>query len=77
MSLIFLKQSFDKAVLIIEGEEDIYAVRKVHANAIRGMLASIALDFNIPILHTKTPKETAAMLAVMAKREQEKDRDFS
>lgn len=72
-----LKKNFSKAVLIIEGDEDIYSVRKIHPNAIRGMLASIALDFNIPILHTKTPKETAAMLAIMAKREQEKDRDFS
>ncbi len=72
-----IKKSFDKAVLIIEGEEDMYAIRKVHANAIRGMLASIALDFNVSILHSKNPKETAGLLAVMAKREQEKDRDFS
>jgi ERCC4-related helicase len=72
-----LKQSFEKAVLIIEGEEDIYAVRKVHANAIRGMLASLVLDFGIPVLYTKDPKDTAALLAVMAKREQGKASDFS
>ncbi len=72
-----LKNSFDKAVLIIEGEEDIYAVRKVHANAIRGMLSSIVLDFGVPVLYTRNPKDTAGLLAVMAKREQERDRDFS
>ncbi len=72
-----LKSSFNKAVLIIEGEEDIYAVRKVHANAIRGMLSSISLDFNVPILYTKNPADTAALIAVMAKREQNKDSDFS
>lgn len=72
-----LKQNFDKTVLIIEGEEDIYAVRKVHANAIRGMLASIVLDFNVPVLYTKNPRDTAGLLAVMAKREQDKERDFS
>ena len=73
----FLKQSFDKAVLIIEGEEDIYSIRKVHANAIRGMLSSIVLDFSVPVLYTKNPKDTAGLLAVMAKREQDHSSDFS
>ncbi len=72
-----LKERFTKAVLIIEGEEDLYAVRKVHANAIRGMLAAIVLDFNVPVLYTKNPKDTAGLLAVMAKREQDRSRDFS
>ncbi len=72
-----LKNSFPKAVLVIEGEEDIYAVRNVHANAIRGMLASIVLDFHVPVLYTKNPQDTAALLVVMAKREQGKEIDFS
>ena len=72
-----LRSNFDKAVVIIEGEEDIYSIRKVHANAIRGMLASIVLDFSVPVLYTKNPKDTAALLAVMAKREQDSSRDFS
>jgi len=72
-----LKNNFEKAVLVIEGEEDIYSIRKVHANAIRGMLASIVLDFGIPILYTKSPQDTASLLAVMAKREQNKSGEFS
>ncbi len=72
-----LKKNFEKTILIIEGEEDIYSVRKVHPNAIRGMLASIVLDFGVPILYTKNPRDTAGLLAVMAKREQDKERDFS
>lgn len=72
-----LKKYFERSVVIIEGEEDIYSVRKVHANAIRGMLSSIVLDFGIPVLYTKNPRDTAALLAVMAKREQEKSRDIS
>ena len=72
-----LRKNFEKAVLIIEGEEDIYAIRKVHANAIRGMLSSIVLDFQVPVLYTKNPKDTAGLLAVMAKREQDKGRDFT
>ena len=72
-----LKNSFQKAILVIEGEEDIYTVRNVHANAIRGMLASIVLDFQVPVLYTKNPQDTAALLVVMAKREQGKEIDFS
>jgi len=68
-----LKKNFEKAVLIIEGEEDIFAVRKVHANAIRGALASIVLGFGVPVLYTKDPQDTAGLLAVMAKREQQSD----
>ena len=72
-----LKNNFEKAVLIIEGEEDIYSVRKVHANAIRGMLAAIVLDFGVPILYTKSPRDSASLIAVMAKREQDKGGEFS
>lgn len=72
-----LKKNFFKSLLIIEGEEDIYSMRKVHANAIRGMLASISLDFHVPILYTKNPVDTANLIAVMAKREQNKDVDIS
>ncbi len=72
-----LKQSFTKSVIIIEGEEDIFSVRNIHPNAVRGMIASLALDFHLPILYTKNPQETAALLAVMAKREQDKGRDIS
>jgi len=41
------------------------------------MLASIVLDFGVPILYTKSPLDTASLLAVMAKREQNKDSDFT
>jgi ERCC4-related helicase/intein/homing endonuclease len=68
-----LRSNFAKAVLIIEGEQDIYAARNVHANAIRGALASIILGYGVPILHTKDEIDTAALLAVMAKREQQKE----
>ncbi len=72
-----LKRNFEKSVLIVEGEEDIYSVRKVHANAIRGMISAISLDFGVPIIHTKNAKDTAGLLAVMAQREQKKDRSES
>ena len=66
-----LKDNFEKPLLVIEGTEDIYGVRRVHPNAIRGMLASISIDYGIPVIHTKSPKETAALLSIIAKRELE------
>jgi Fanconi anemia group M protein len=68
-----LRNSFERPIVIIEGEEDIYSQRKIHPNAIRGMLATITVSYGIPVLYTKTQQETAALMAVIAKREQEMD----
>lgn len=73
-----LKETFEKPLLIIEGTDDIYSVRKVHPNAIRGMLAWIAIDMRVPIVYTKDFRDTAELLIILAKREQEeKDGEFS
>ena len=58
-----------RPLLVIEGTEDIYLQRKIHPNAVRGMLASLALSFRIPIIQTKNQKETAALLFLIAQRE--------
>lgn len=68
-----LKDTFAKPVLILEGTEDIYSIRKVHPNAIRGMLATIAVSYGIPILRTTHSKETAAIMATIISREQEQN----
>lgn len=73
-----LKNNYEKPLVVVEGVEDIFSVRNVHPNAIRGMLGAIAIDFSVPILFTKGPKDTASLLHIIAKREQdEKGRDFS
>ncbi len=73
-----LRNNFERPLLVIEGIEDIYSVRNVHANAIRGMLAAITVGYGIPILYTKNLKDTAMLFSIIAKREQEEtSRDFS
>ncbi len=72
-----MKRNYTRPLVIIEGEEDIYSVRKIHPNAIRGMLAAITISYGIPLIQTKNFKETAALLAIITKREQDKDREFS
>ncbi|MBI2651253.1 DEAD/DEAH box helicase [Candidatus Woesearchaeota archaeon] len=72
-----LKNNFEKPLLIIEGIEDIYSVRNVHANAIRGMLAAITVGYGVPILYTKNFRDTATLIKIIAKREQEEtSKDF-
>ena len=65
-----LKENFRTPVLIIEGNELFDSDRKIHPNAIRGAIASIATDYCLPIIWTKTPLETAEMLISIATREQ-------
>ncbi len=73
-----LKNNFERPLLMIEGVEDVYSVRNVHANAIRGMFAAIAIGYGVPILYTKNPKDSALMLQTIARREQEESgKDFS
>ncbi|MBW3004753.1 hypothetical protein KY310_02890, partial [Candidatus Woesearchaeota archaeon] len=74
-----LKEKFERPVVIIEGQEDMFSMRNVHPNAIRGMLATIAVSYGIPVIQTKDFKDTAHTLLAMARREQEKngDKDFS
>jgi ERCC4-related helicase len=66
-----LKRQFERPLLIIEGTNDIYSVRNVHANSIRGMLATVAVSYGLPMLYSKNAKETAALITVIAKREQD------
>ncbi|MBI5388968.1 DEAD/DEAH box helicase [Candidatus Woesearchaeota archaeon] len=66
-----LKHRFDRPFIIVEGIENIYAVRKVHPNAIAGLLATIAVSFGIPLMFTRTTKESANLILATAKREQE------
>lgn len=65
-----LRNNFVNPILIINGEEDIYSIRKIHPNAIRGMIASIVIDYNVPILYTKNFQDAASLLKIVALREQ-------
>lgn len=65
-----LRDGFERPILVIEGSE-LYNRRRIHPNAIRGALASIAVDLSVPIVMTEDAIDTAAFLHIVAKREQE------
>lgn len=66
-----LKKNYEKPVLIIMAQEDIYSQRNVHQNAISGMVATITLDFGVSVIFTKSYYETANLLKAMLKHEKE------
>ncbi|MBI2583260.1 MAG: hypothetical protein HYW25_01210 [Candidatus Aenigmarchaeota archaeon] len=66
-----LKRNFSKPLLLIEGNgADLYSLRQMNENAIRGALSSIVTGYSIPILWTHSPHESAEMLLSLARREQ-------
>ncbi len=73
-----LRNNFERPIIVIEGTNDIYGVRNVHHKSILGMMATIAVSYGIPIIQTRNFKETAGLLQIIARREQEEtSRDFS
>jgi ERCC4-related helicase len=64
-----MAEACTRPVLIIEGG-DLYTRRDMHPNAIRGVLAALAVDMGISLLHTKDVQDTAQMLFVLARREE-------
>ncbi|QLG60578.1 DEAD/DEAH box helicase [Halorarum salinum] len=70
-------RAYSRPIVIVEGE-DLYGERNVHPNAVRGALSSLAIDFDASVLRTEDEADTADLLEVIAKREQEtNDREVS
>jgi ERCC4-related helicase len=68
-----LASTYEKPVLILEGR-NLYK-RQISPASIRGALASIAVDYGIPIIPTEDQNETAQVLAVLAGRERKEGRE--
>lgn len=65
-----LARNFKIPIMIMEGNENIYSLRDINPNAIRGALASLAIDFGISIIPSRDKEDTANILYMIAKREQ-------
>jgi Fanconi anemia group M protein len=73
-----LSGHYARPVLIIEGTDSLVGTRDIHPNAVRGALASLAVDFGVSVLRTESEADTRDLLAVIAGREQTKnDREVS
>lgn len=61
-------KKYPKYFLILEGFHYNYKDFNVHENAIKGMLLSIATDFQVPIIYTKDEEDTTNFLILTAKK---------
>lgn len=65
-------QQYPSRLLMIEGieEQDLYNdnLEGVNSNAIRGLILSILLKYNVPILFTKNSEDSAKFLQVLLKK---------
>jgi len=64
-----MKSEYENPLLVIEGES-VYGQRNVHPNVVRAVMATIAIDFSVPVLQTRDEADTASLIYVIAKREQ-------
>lgn len=64
-----LRDAYARPVLVVEGR-NLFTKRNISQTAIFGCFVSIIVDYGIPIITTNDARETAELLAVMAKREQ-------
>jgi Fanconi anemia group M protein len=72
-----LSRAYARPILILEGD-GLYEERNVHPDAIRGALASLAVDFDVSVLQTADEAETGELLRTIAAREQtDRDRTVS
>jgi Fanconi anemia group M protein len=67
--IIAMKHSYMRPLLIIEGE-GLYTKRRISPAVIQGVLASICIDYGVPVMFTRDEVETAAYLYSIARREQ-------
>jgi Fanconi anemia group M protein len=65
-----LKENFEKPIIIVEGHSD----RQINENALKGMIASLIANFDVSILNTKNPHDTAKTIYWLAKKEQEENK---
>lgn len=68
-----MRNNFKKAIFLIQGDEDLFSLRNINENSIRGLIISLILDYNLPIIFSKNPMDSAAYIYLLAKREQIKN----
>ncbi len=64
-----LKNGYPLPIIILEGKLQ-EAKRAIRSDALRGALASVLINFQIPVLSSATAEETARLILALSKREQ-------
>jgi ERCC4-type nuclease len=70
-SAIELRERFEVAVLVVEALLEDTPHRAFHPQAVRGALSSMLLVYGLSVVATPDVQESAALIAMMARQEQE------
>ena len=63
-----LSENYPKPIILVEGK-DLYSLRNIHPNAIRGMIAALIMNFSIPVLFSDDYKDSAQIIRIIHERE--------
>lgn len=66
-----MTNSYEKSVLLIEGDHRNLYSKNIHPNAIRGVLATAVSDFDTTIIESVDEEDTSGILKYLAKKEQD------
>jgi ERCC4-type nuclease len=67
--IINMKREYLRPAMIVEGE-GLFTKRRISPEAIHGIIASIMVDYGIPVLFTANEEDTASYIYTLARREQ-------
>jgi ERCC4-type nuclease len=65
-----LANSYERPILIIEGEDPFFSGRTINPTSIQSFLKTIAVSFRVPTLYTLNEAETAEVISSIARAEQ-------
>lgn len=65
-----LKNNFEKPIIIVEG----YSNREINENALKAATAVLLVNFDISLINTKNPYDTAKTIYWIAKKEQQESK---
>ena len=68
-----LARTYDRPILILEGR-DFYGTQ-MSPSSIQGAMASVAVDYGIPIIPAENQDETARIIALLVRREKKEGRE--
>jgi Fanconi anemia group M protein len=71
--LIAMKNAYQIPILLVEGDRS-ELIRGIKPESLMGALASVLVDYQIPVVWTKDSEETALLMFSIARREQIKER---
>ena len=68
-----LARTYDRPILILEGR-DFYGTQ-MSPSSIQGAMASVAVDYGVPIIPAENQDETARIIALLVRREKKEGRE--